>query len=116
MKQVLYLMDHEYITKEERDIVSKIKVQDLLVKNNTNNVNKYQSFIDTVAAEVDKLTGHDPYSVPMKIYTTMDREKQNHIYDIMSGTNYKWENDFVNATVLRLLMLKQGDCCCWCWS
>ncbi|NLL45085.1 MAG: DUF5011 domain-containing protein [Mollicutes bacterium] len=100
MKQVLYLMDlHEYITKEERDIVSKIKVQDLLVKNNTNNVNKYQSFIDTVAAEVDELTGHDPYSVPMKIYTTMDREKQNHIYDIMSGTNYKWENDFVNAGI-----------------
>lgn len=100
MKQVLYLMDlHEYITKEERDIVSKIKVQDLLVKNNTNNVNKYQSFIDTVTAEVVKLTGHDPYSVPMKIYTTMDREKQNHIYDIMSGTNYKWENDFVNAGI-----------------
>ena len=100
MKQVLYLMDlHEYITKEERDIVSKIKVQDLLVKNNTNNVNKYQSFIDTVTAEVFTLTGHDPYSVPMKIYTTMDREKQNHIYDIMSGTNYKWENDFVNAGI-----------------
>lgn len=100
MKQVLYLMDlHEYITKEERDIVSKIKVQDLLVKNNTNNVNKYQSFIYTVTAEVFKLTRHDPYSVPMKIYTTMDREKQNHIYDIMSGTNYKWENDFVNAGI-----------------
>jgi penicillin-binding protein 1A len=97
---VLYLMErHGYITKEERKIASKVTVPDLLVNTDSNVANKYQGFIDTVTAEVQQLTKNDPYVVPMEIYTTMDKEKQNNIYDIFSGSNFKWENDIVNAGV-----------------
>lgn len=106
-KQVLYLMDlHGYITKEEREIVSKITVKDLLVESKTT-ANKYQGFIDTVADEVEKLTGNNPYSVPMQVYTTMDREKQNHIYEIISGNKFKWENEVVD-TGIAVIDVKTG--------
>ena len=58
-------------------------VDTLLVGNNRTNA--YQSFIDTVVAEVIEDTGFDPYTTPMIIYTTMDREKQEHIDNVMNN-------------------------------
>ena len=84
---VLKLMvKHGYITEEERKLAEKVSVESLLVGAN-NSDNKYQGYIDTVVAEVLKLTatsdnkyGDDPATVPMKIYTTMEK-------DIQDGVN-----------------------------
>ena len=96
---VLYLMErHGYISSEERNIASDIKVPELL-KTTDGEINKYQGFIDTVTAEVERLTGNNPYVVPMEIYTTMDREKQDHIYSVVSGEKFTWENDIVDAGI-----------------
>lgn len=96
---VLYLMDlHGYISKEEREIATKLKTTDLL-KSSDSQTNKYQGFIDTVTAEVEFLTGYNPYNVPMEIYTTMDIEKQDHLNAIINGTSFTWENDVVDAGI-----------------
>ena len=102
---VLSLMKrHGYITDKEYDIAKKMTVDKIVIKGqnaNTSN-NEYQSFIDRVAAEVNEKTGYDPYSYSMKIYTTMDREKQDEINAIMNGSNYKWENDKVQAGIIAM--------------
>lgn len=51
--------------------------------------------------EVIKRTGKDPYSVPMAIYSTMNKEQQDNINSIMKGETFKWENDKIQgATVV----------------
>lgn len=104
-KTVLTLMvRHGYITEEEKNIALKIPVTEL-VTGKEQNQEEYQDFIDTVMAEVEKVTGNDPYNIPMEIYTTMDRNMQNSINDIMNGKTkdgkvvFKWENDYVDAGI-----------------
>ena len=102
---VLSLMKrHGYITDEEYNIAKKMTVDKIVIKGQSANSSneKYQSFIDRVAAEVSEKTGYDPYSYSMKIYTTMDREKQDEISAIMDGSNYKWENDKVQAGIIAM--------------
>lgn len=96
---VLYLMErHGYISEEEKQLATDINVQDLLVES-SKKAGAYQAFINTVTAEIEAKTGNNPYVVPMEIYTTMDRDKQEHIDSIMNGETYVWENDFVNAGI-----------------
>jgi len=105
---VLKLMErHGYITKEEREAAETISIESLLTEKKTEEV-KYQSFVDIVVAEVKEKTGNNPYTVPMEIYTTMDRKKQDYINDIMNGTKWKWENDKVQ-TGISVLNTKTGE-------
>lgn len=102
---VLSLMKrHGYITDEEYKIAKKMTVDKIVIKGQSSSTSnaKYQSFIDEVASEVSDKTGYDPYSYSMKIYTTMDRKQQDKIAAIMDGSNYKWENDKVQAGVIAM--------------
>ena len=104
---VLYLMErHGYITSEERKIASSISVESLISKDTSNNSDKWQSFIDTVVAEVmtdtkskENPNGFNAYSTPMDIYTTMDESKQELINKVMNGESYNWPNDVVDAGI-----------------
>ena len=101
-KLVLSLMErHGYINNDEYEMALKMTVDKIVIKGNSANTDyaDYQGFIDTVAVEVKEETGYDPYSYSMDIYTTMDREKQDEITKIMSGENFSWENDKVDAGV-----------------
>ncbi len=102
---VLKLMKrHGYITDEEYNIAKKMTVDKIIVKGQSahNSYEEYQGFIDTVTVEVEEKTGYDPYSYSMKIYTTMDRSKQDKLTKIMTGESYKWENDKVDAGVVAI--------------
>ena len=99
---VLKLMKrHGYITNEEYNIAKKMTVDKIVIKGRSAHTDHgdYQGFIDTVAVEVKEKTGYDPYSYSMKIYTTMDRSKQDEVNNIMNGKNFKWENDKVDAGI-----------------
>ena len=102
---VLKLMRrHGYINKKEFEAAKKLTIEKIIKAKegnaaDPNLVNKYQSFLDVVVAEIEKNTGDDPYTTPMKIYTTMDRAKQEYVNDIMNGVSYDWENDVVQAGV-----------------
>ena len=102
---VLSLMKrHGYITDEEYKIAEKMTVDKIVIKGQSahSSYEEYQGFIDTVAVEVEEKTGYDPYSYSMKIYTTMDREKQDNLTKIMTGETYTWENDKVDSGVVAL--------------
>lgn len=96
---VLYLMTrHGYITKEEAEFAKSISIESLLANNNIAEV-KYQGYIDTVVDEVEEKTGNNPYTIPMKIYTTMEPSIQEGIDNILNGKDFTWENDVVQAGI-----------------
>ena len=92
------MLRHGYINEEEYNIAKELTVEELLVDNeDETDSNTYIDFINTVVSEVTERTGQDPYKVPMKIYTTMDKNMQDTMSGIMNGTIYEWENDEVQA-------------------
>ncbi|MEG0657201.1 transglycosylase domain-containing protein [Anaerorhabdus sp.] len=89
------MLRHGYITKEEADLAKSIAVEDLLVDPNTKKSDSvasdeyaYQSYIDTVTREVQELTGLDPTSTSMKIYTYMDKDVQATM-DLIQSDSYE---------------------------
>lgn len=103
---VLKLMvKHGYITEEERKLAEKVSVESLLVGAN-NSDNKYQGYIDTVVEEVLKLTatsdnkyGDDPATVPMKIYTTMEKDIQDGVNTVFASEDWYWKDEKVQGGV-----------------
>ena len=88
--EVLYQMrNHGYITKEEYELAKTVKVENLLIDPYSNKKDgegiPYQAYIDTVVAEVMDITGLDPYSTTMHIYTYMNRAIQQQMDDIQAG-------------------------------
>jgi len=103
------MLRHGYITQEEYNIAKELTVDKLLVDNKEeNDSSEYQDFIDTVVEEVYDRTGLDPYVVPMKIYTTMDKDMQNNMNGVMDGTLYEWKNDVVQGASI-VLDVNTGD-------
>ena len=95
---VLRLMKrHGYITQEEEEMANSISVESLLSTKNYSN--PYQNFIDVVLDEIYDKTGENPYNTPMKIYTTLDVDKQDHLNSIINGETYTWVNDIVQVGI-----------------
>ena len=75
--EVLYLMKrHGYITDAEYKAATSVQIKDFL-STGESSVNVYQGFIDTVVQAIIDDTGNNPYDVPMDIYSTMVKSKQN---------------------------------------
>lgn len=91
---VLYLMhQHGYINDSEYQIALNTKLENSLIPSSSSVRNKkgsgngveYQAYIDTVVAETYELTGLDPYTTTMKIYTAMDPTVQTMMDRIQKG-------------------------------
>ncbi len=86
---VLYLMRrHGYITETEYNAAVAVEIKDL-VSDGSTSVNEYQGFIDTVVQEVIDKTGNNPYDVPMIIYSTMVKSKQDVINNFYNTYKFK---------------------------
>lgn len=91
------MVRHGYITKDEANMAKKVTIESLLV--GANGDTEYQGFIDVVVKEVEDLTGDNPYTVPMKIYTTMERSIQDGINSVLSNSEWYWKDDLVQAGI-----------------
>lgn len=86
--EVLDLMAyHGYITENEANLNKAVKVENLVTGKNakfgeTNTY--YQSFIDAVINEAYKVTGKNPYTTAMNIYTSMDPYMQEYLYNMQN--------------------------------
>ncbi len=95
---VLKLMvRHGYITQEEADLANSISVESLLT--GSGEEMNYQGYIDTVVDEIIEKTDNDPYLIPMKIYTTMNKDIQDGINKVLSGEDHEWVDDYVQAGI-----------------
>ena len=105
--EVLDLMVyHGYITKEEAKLAKTIKIENLLsgVAKKFNSYSKYyQDYIDAVIEEASEITGKDPYTTSMQIYTSMDSYMQEVIYNIENEkTDLKYTNDLEQSALVVL--------------
>ena len=97
---VLYLMKrHGYITDTEYKAATSVEIKDFL-EGGVTSTNEYQGFIDTVVQEVIDKTGNNPYDVPMTIYTTMDKDKQDVINNFYKNHKFKDEKVEVGIGVV----------------
>lgn len=104
--QVLYMMlYHGYITEEEYKLATSIKVEDELVgeyadikESNT----KYQEYIDVALEEAVKMTGYDPVSKGMNIYTAMNPDIQDKIIDIEAGNSITYADDLMQTAIMTI--------------
>ena len=100
--EVLNLMHrHGYITEEQLNDAKAISVESTIQKQTGKELNKYQSFIDTVVEEVIADTGLNPYNVPMTIETTLDTR----IQDVLNALNnqelgYKFRDDVIQVAII----------------
>lgn len=101
-KTVLYLMQrHGYITEEERKIAEAKPITSYIKQTQTSSTYKeYQGYIETVIEELENEYDLNPYTTPLKIYTAMNREKQDFVNKVMNGEAWNWENDLVQAGVV----------------
>lgn len=112
--QVLALMlRHEYITDEEYTLAKAISVESLLATDNYVK-DENQGAWDTIVQEVIDRTGDNPYLVSMKIYSTINLEKQAIVNKITNnpsftypGKTYKWINDNLQ-TGIAVIDVKTG--------
>ncbi|NMA51145.1 MAG: penicillin-binding protein [Mollicutes bacterium] len=99
-KTVLRLMIlHDYITEEEMNAVLKIPIQSLLVENGVSNTEEHQAAIDFVLRQVQEITGKNPYSNPMQIYSTIDKKVQNVMTRAEEGEFYKFPDDKIQLGI-----------------
>ena len=82
------MLRHGYINKKQAEEAKKINIESI-IRTQSNSINKYQGFIDTVVQEVIDRTGNNPYELSMYIYSTMVRSKQDVINNFYNYHNFK---------------------------
>lgn len=103
--EVLYLMKrHGYISENEEAAAKSIKLENLFaVGAKKIEGSPHQAYVDAVITEVQELTGLDPYTTSMKIYTSMDRAMQDTMEKIQKGeTKVKWPNEIIQTAIVTL--------------
>jgi penicillin-binding protein 1A len=104
---VLELMErHGYISNDELILAKSVKIENLIVGSSNSNSNNYpyQAFVDATIQEVKDLTGLDPVDIPMRIYTTMDRDTQETMEKIQNGeiVNVAWPNEIIQTAMITM--------------
>lgn len=94
-----------YITLNQKDAATSVSIESMLsTDQDAEETYPYQAYIDIVYEQVYDLTGYDPYSTPMKIYTFLDTELQGQLDLIQEGKdsyiNITDENQQLAAAVL----------------
>ena len=96
---VLYLMKrHGYITEEQEEIANDIPMESL-TQEAKKQESKYQGYIDTVVEEIKENYGVNPYTTSLKIYTNLNRDKQDAVDDVLSGKTYHWKDKKLDTGV-----------------
>ncbi len=91
-----YLVNHGYITEEQKEEVANIPISSLLIEQDdstTSSTNEYQAFIDYVLDEVEDDLNLNAFDTPLKIYTTFDPSVQKTITAVENGDAYQFPTD-----------------------
>lgn len=100
-KIVLTLMvNHGYITEDEKNAVLEIPIESLLIKrDNENQSSNNRAAIDYIINEIQSDTGYDIRSVPMKVITTIDKNVQDVVNQLESGEIYEFPNEYMQEGI-----------------
>lgn len=98
---------HGYITEEEAVLAKSVPIENIVMGAEileNPNLLPNQAYVDAVVDEVIALTGQDPVSVSMKIYTSMDRTLQTKIESVLNGEDagVKWPNEVIQSGIVMM--------------
>lgn len=80
------MYEYNFISEQVYLNAIKVETEDILKKEEKDmNVYPYQAYIDIVYEQVEELTGLNPYTTPMKIYTYLDSDLQSQLDLIQEG-------------------------------
>ncbi|WP_075878131.1 transglycosylase domain-containing protein [Merdibacter massiliensis] len=102
------MLQHGYISKEEYNLSKSTNLAFQLEKSDTFTEDPYQSIVELAVKETRELTGLDPYTTEMDIYTGIDSEAQKLAYELSTGKVYSFPNQYFNVG-LTLLNNKTGE-------
>jgi len=93
---------HGYISQQEYDLAESINLEDQLVGVSSLD-GEYVAYVNAVVEEVTELTGKDPYTTTMNIYTYMDRDTQDTIEAIENGeTSIQFPDDLMQVAIVSM--------------
>lgn len=100
---VLYMMhENEKISQEEMNAAQDVPITEGLVENQGNSADTQviDSYLSTVIEEVKEKTGLDPQTAGLKIYTNIDMDAQQQVYDVLNSDDYNiFPNDDMQSAV-----------------
>ncbi|MED4204180.1 PBP1A family penicillin-binding protein [Neobacillus mesonae] len=108
---VLSLMyQHGFITKEQMEDAKKVHVKDTVLKPKERKVNTkpYDSFVDAVIDEVKENTDFDIFTDGLTIYTSLDKNAQEHVDKILNSKEIPYPDDEFQVGIA-LLDTKTGE-------
>ncbi len=95
---------HGYITEQECALAKSIHIEDQLAGENNgivkDNSHSYQSYIDAVIEEAIELTGKDPATTSMVIYTHMDPKVQSKMDMISNDEFIDFDNELMQMSMV----------------
>ncbi|MEG0823553.1 MAG: transglycosylase domain-containing protein [Erysipelotrichaceae bacterium] len=87
------MLYHGYISEDEYKLAISDELAFQLNGSSGLAATPMQSYIDVVVKETKDLTGKDPYTTPMDIYTPMDRGAQELSDNLLNGVGIDYPND-----------------------
>lgn len=107
----LYQMfNHGYITEDEYKLAKSTKLAfQLNGGSSSSRDNAYNAIVVQVAKEVMKQTGDDPYTTPMKIYTSIDLDAQEQAEAICAGEGISYMDNKYFQLGFTLLNNQTGE-------
>ncbi|MBM6613738.1 PBP1A family penicillin-binding protein [Desemzia sp. RIT804] len=109
---VLYMMyENEKISQEEMNAAQDIPVTDGLVEKQDNSADSQviDSYLSTVIAEVREKTGLDPQTAGLKIYTNIDMDAQQQVYNVLNSDDYNIFPDDEMQTAVTVVDVNTGQ-------
>ena len=94
-------LNYNLKNQQERKIAQANPITSYIKTEQTNSAySQYQGYIDTVAEELENEYNLNPYTTPLKIYTAMNKEKQDFVNKVMNGEAWTWENEKAQAGIV----------------
>lgn len=97
------MLDRKLITNDQFQEAINIFVQDLLVPLDSGNLKKQDlvidAYLDVVAKELQDNMGINIYTDGVEVYTNLDYQAQEHLYDLVNSDNGLFPNDKLQTAV-----------------
>ena len=91
------MLQHGYISEEEYQLAKSTNLAFQLAKTESFGADPYQSAVELAVEEARTLTGKDPYTTEMDIYTSIDSDAQKTAYELSVGDIISFPNQYFNV-------------------
>ncbi|GAA0352977.1 PBP1A family penicillin-binding protein [Alkalibacterium iburiense] len=95
------MRDEGHITAEQAEEAKAIPIDEGLVDRSQEDSNAlvFEAYLDTVIKEVEEKTEFNPSTAGLTIYTNLDMEAQEQVYEVMHSEDINWTNEEIQSAV-----------------